>query len=120
MRGACAAGLYLAAWALVLLTGIADHDGLALSLTIGASLLAGTIARNRWVLVVTLAIIPLAAAQPCDDIRERCEIAAPLYAAMFFVPASGVLVALGIAAGKAIDRRRIDRTRRASRGSTAA
>ena len=93
---ALAAVAYVAAWACVLLTSISDHTALAVVIVTLASLGAGAAARSWSIVAFSLAILPLAVAQPCE---LECDISVLTNAILLWTPASAVLLAAGVFAG---------------------
>ncbi len=98
--------IFLAAWAITLLTSVGEHDSFALPVIVAASVLAGALACDWRVLLLAVAVIPLAAFESCDEQASRCEINAPVYAAVVFAPLAAVLLAIGVRLGKALGRTR--------------
>jgi hypothetical protein len=93
---ALAAVAYVAAWACALLTSVADHTVAAVAIVTVASLGAGVAARSWSIVPFSLAILPLAVAQPCD---LECDTTVLTHAMLIWTPASAALLAVGVAAG---------------------
>jgi len=99
--------IFLAAWTIALLTAVGERDSVALPLVCAASVIAGGIARDWRILWLVVALIPIAAVQPCDDIgATRCEINPAAYAAAFMAPLAAALLAVGVGSGRALTRMR--------------
>lgn len=101
-----AALIFLVVWAIGLLTSVGERDAAALSLAAAGSVLAGALADDWRVLVLALAVIPLAALQSCDEESSRCEIGAAGYAAFVLAPLAAALLGIGVGLRHAIVRRR--------------
>jgi len=93
---ALAALVYVGAWAGVLLTPLADLTVLAVLVVAAASLGAGAAARTWSIVALSLVILPLAVAQPCE---LECDTSVLTHAIVLWTPASALLLAAGVAAG---------------------
>ena len=100
---AFAAAAYVAAWACVLLTSLSDRTALAVVIVTVASLGAGAAARSWSIVALSLAILPLAVAQPCE---LECDASVLTHAMLLWTPASAALLAAGVAAGLRLRERR--------------
>jgi hypothetical protein len=94
VRYALAAVVYVAAWACVLLTPLNDAPALAVVVVIVVSVGAGVVARAWSIVACSLAILPLAVAQPCE---LECDISVLTNAMLLWTPASAALLAAGVA-----------------------
>lgn len=93
------AAIFLTGWSIVLLTPVMD-DGLAFVVAATACIAAGLVARGWAILPLVLAIVPLAAAQPCNSAVNECDVNAPVLALMWFVPLATALLGIGIGVAK--------------------
>ena len=96
MLYALAALVYVGAWAAVLLTPLADLTLPAIAVVAVVSLAAGAMARAWSIVALSLVILPLAVAQPC---QLECDTTVLLHAIVLWTPASALLLAVGVAAG---------------------
>jgi hypothetical protein len=94
VRYTLAAVVYVAAWACVLLTPLNDTPALATLVVIVVSVGAGLVARAWSIVAFSLAILPLAVAQPCE---LECDISVLTNAMLLWTPGSAALLAAGVA-----------------------
>ena len=94
------ATIFLTGWSVVLLTDLGEHDGLAFLVAATASIAAGLVARSWLILPLVFAIVPLAAAQPCDSAVKECDVNVPVLALMLFVPLAAAVLGIGVGLAK--------------------
>ena len=95
MRHLIAALVYVAAFTIVMRTGVQGDDSVALPLAIAASVMAGVISGSWWSPLLATFLVVLAALDECEP-AERCEVNLAVLALMFWAPVSGALIALGV------------------------
>jgi len=88
--------VYIGAWAAVLLTSLSDRTVLAVAIVAIVSVGAGAVARSWSIVGISLVILPLAVAQPCE---LECDTSVLTHAMLLWTPASAALLAAGVALG---------------------
>jgi hypothetical protein len=88
--------VYVGTWAAALLTPLSDATMLAVLAVTVVSLGAGIAARAWSIVPLSLVILPLAVAQPCE---LECDTTVLTHAIVLWTPASAALLAGGVAAG---------------------